>query len=101
MLSFRIVVVSRASAWETPANSRARSISERIPSGVTRMTATRDVDTGLLTSRVLASNFLKPRGNHIRISRVLLNDGQQARIEEPDLEQHQERHRAVDLIREG
>src|SRR5438874_12180610 len=87
MLSFRIVVVRGASAADTPESSTRRSMSDRIVSGETLRTAT------LLATRHLGIE------DH-RIVGVLLDDRQQARVKEADLEQDEERQRAVDLVGE-
>src|SRR6266536_3995306 len=87
MLSFRIVVLPAASACEAPPSSTSRSMSLRMLSGVTRVTAT------------LAFNFVETCGHDLR-ARVLLRDREQTRIEEADLEEDEERQRAVDAIGE-
>src|SRR4029453_6815749 len=89
MLSLRIVVLPAASALETSARPVKRSMSERMVSGETLRRATFD----LLATRHLCAE------DHW-IAGVLLNDGHQARVEKSDLKQHEERQRAVDLIRQ-
>src|SRR5450759_5902917 len=45
--------------------------------------------------------LLRNLGRHLFVTRELLKDREEPRVEEPDLEQHEERHRAVDLVDEG
>src|SRR5262245_38163825 len=98
MLSLRIVVRPGTSARDTPAISTKRSMSDRMVSGVTRRTATLDfIDAGLLFS-VLLFSAGDLRLQHHRLVGVLLDDGQQPRVEEADLEEDEERQRAVDLV---
>src|SRR5712691_6500030 len=89
MLSLRIVVLPATSADSTPASPTRRSMSERMLSGETLSTAT----LALLATRHLGVE-------HHGMTRVLLNDGEQSGIEEADLEEDEERQRAVDLVRE-
>src|SRR5262245_65895063 len=89
MLSLRIVVLPAASALETSASPVKRSMSERMVSGEALRRATFD----LLPTRHL-------RTEDHWIAGVLLNDGHQTGIENSDLKQHEERQRAVDLIRQ-
>src|SRR4051794_7332679 len=84
MLSLRIVVLPGASAASTPARPTRRSMSWRMVSGVTRMTATLGFDTAAFEAH--------------RRPGILLHDRQQARVEEPDLEQHEERDGRVDAV---
>src|SRR5262245_43457042 len=99
MLSLRIVVRPGAGAGETPASSTTRWRSARMPSGGALTTATLDViDAGLHFTSFPTGDL---RLQHHRLVGVLLHDGQQSRVEEADLEEHEERQRAVDLIREG
>src|SRR5215475_13537264 len=69
-------------------------MSARMRSGLTRRTATVDLDT-------LASGLLQTGRNHVGIARVLLNDREQPRVEEPDLEEDEERQRTVNLVGGG
>src|ERR1700687_5112416 len=89
MLSLRIVVCPGASAVDMPARSTRRSMSEKMLSTPTLRSA---------TVALLATGDLRIEDDLAAC--VLLHDGKKARIEEPDLEQDEERHRAVDLVRE-
>src|SRR5207249_4564653 len=93
MLSLRIVVLPCASALEMPARSTRRSMSARIVPGATRRTATLAFGTCLLTS-----NFKS--GRHHVGPGVLLHDRQQTGVQEPDLEEHEERDGRVNAVRE-
>src|SRR5215472_5376071 len=58
-----------------------------------------------MCGRIYASYLLNARRNRqladgVRFAGVLLNDRDQACVKEPDLEEHQKRQRAVDLVRE-
>src|ERR1043166_4489754 len=61
-------------------------------------------ETSKRPCRIYASDLLNARGNRelgdLGFAGVLLHDRDEAGIEESDLEEHEERQRAVDLIRE-
>src|SRR5262245_45771719 len=59
---------------------------------------------GRIVRRIYASYLLNARGNgelgDLGLAGVLLHDRHETGVEESDLEEHQERQRAVDLVRE-
>ena len=94
MLSLRIVVCPAASACETPAE-----LNEPVDVRKNRVRRhPKNGDSGLHARGSFPTGHLRVEDD--RIGGVLLDDRDEAGIEESNLEQDQKGHRAVDLIRE-
>src|SRR3954468_24846917 len=76
----------------------AATTSSRPALGLLSSTAIAPADCSLLCQPPTADCLLRDLRRHFLVTRELLQDRQQPRVEEADLEQHQEGQRAVDLV---